>query len=116
MGFFNDFADALENTAKQVGKKASEIADSSKKAVEAAAIKERLSREYEKLGRLVAENEMLSATAKISGDEYTKIFEKISELKAELDRKSTNVKKCDCGRSVSNDALYCPFCGKRMEK
>ncbi len=116
MGFFNDFADALENTAKQVGKKATEFADTSKKAVEAAALRERLSREYEKLGRLVAENDILSATAKVSGEEYMKIFDKIDELSRELNKKSTNAKKCECGKVISRDALYCPYCGKKTEK
>ena len=116
MGFFNDFADAVENTAKKVGKKAGEIAESSKKAVECAAIKERLSREYEKLGRLVAENTILSASAKVSGDEFAEIFEKIEELKKELEKKSGSSNKCSCGKAISRDALYCQYCGKRTEK
>lgn len=115
MGFFDDFSDAVENTAKQVGKKAAELTESSKKAIECAALRERLAREYEKLGRLVAGSDVLSEAARISGDEFEKIFEKIEKYSAEIDKKSKKVRKCSCGKTVSTDALYCPFCGKKAE-
>ncbi len=115
MGFFDDFAYAAENTVKTVGKKVGKIADSSKKAIELAALREKLSREYEKLGRLVAENTVLTATAKVSGDEFTGVFEKIDQLTSEIEKKSRNTIKCCCGKLVSRDVLYCPYCGKKLD-
>ena len=75
-----------------------------------------LAREYEKLGKLVAESDVLAAAAKLSGDEFAKVFEKIQKYSAEIDKKSKKVRKCDCGKTVSTDALYCPYCGKKKDE
>ncbi len=115
MGFFDDLSCAVENTAKQVSKKVSEFADTSKKAVEDAALRERLSREYEKLGRLVADSAILSTTAKHSGEEFTKVFDKISEYNERIEKNNKKIKKCSCGKSINNVVLYCPYCGKKAD-
>ncbi len=116
MGFFDNFSDAVENTARQVGKKVSQLADASKNAVESAAINERLSRQYEKLGRLVAANPVISAAAKISGKEFEEVFSKIDELHSELDKKKGKIKKCSCGKNINHDMDYCPYCGLKTDK
>lgn len=115
MGFIDNFADAVENVAKKAGKKASELADASKNAVECAALNERLSRQYEKLGRLVADNTVISASAKISGSEFEDVFSKIDELKAELDKKKSKKNKCSCGKVLCSDMQYCPQCGRKND-
>lgn len=115
MSFIDNFTDAFENIAKKAGKKANELADASKNAVECAALGERLSRQYDKLGRLVADNAVISAAAKISGAEFEEVFSKIDELRSELDKKKSKTKKCSCGKVLCSDMLYCPQCGRKND-
>lgn len=115
MGFFDNFSDAVENAARKAGKKANEIADASKTAIEKAALSERLSRQYEKLGRLVEANEVISAAAKISGAEFEEVFLKINELRSELNNKQGKSKKCSCGKTVGYEMIYCPYCGRKTD-
>ena len=117
MTFFDDFTSAAENTVKTIGKKASELAVASKKAVENAAAKEKLSREYEKLGRLVCSSPTLSEMTRLSGDAFAKTFENIESYRKKLKTDEGAATECpSCGKKLAGDDVYCSRCGTKIDR
>lgn len=117
MTFFDDFASVAESTAKTIGKKASELATASKKAVENAAAKEKLSREYEKLGRLVAASPTLSEMTRLSGDAFKTTFENIEKYRQKLKADERIATECpSCGKKLDSEDAYCSRCGTKIDR
>ena len=118
MGFYNDFSETVQTTAKVIGKKSCEIAHYAKGAIEVSALKNKLSGEYEKRGRLISANKVVTDIVCSYESKSIKILNKIDKLKEQIYEKEQNKNKvkCSCGKYCEKDALYCSCCGNKLDK
>ena len=84
MGFKDDISEAAKGAVKTVSRGASELAEKSRSAIEKAADKERLSAQYERLGRLVASSETLKGDLCLADEKIAVCLRRIDELREKL--------------------------------
>jgi len=126
----SDILKKIRSGAGKVAKEADRAVDIKRIEMQIASIKKQMEEEYEKLGRIVYENDL---TVK-ENDNTPPIIEKINELKMEISAKeeeveniknqamepspvaSTGKQFCsECGAENSPESKFCSSCGAKME-
>lgn len=119
MSLWDDAFDTVKKTARQVGKAAGEVLESSKKHLNAADIRSSIKEKYVTMGKLcydeilngVSHSTELNAIA----DEITQLDQKLAAVNEEI-RSAKNVVVCPaCGAEVAKGASFCPSCGQRFD-
>ena len=120
MTFFDDIKRTATDAADKAVKKTNQLAAIAKLNFNIKSSEAKLSAIYEEIGRLFY-------TAERSGNDHTEeitvyimkadnVNSDIASYKAEL-AKAKKVTICDgCGNEISNDAAFCSYCGKKLEK
>ena len=119
MNDFNAILGKVKNWANAAGKKAEEVAETSKLKMQILSVNGEISKAYEALGKLVYEAAKNNDSV---GEEMEAAMDKIDELKDKLAELEGNVsvlkkeKTCgNCGASCALDAQFCSRCGAILE-
>ena len=119
MNDFNAILGKVKNWANAAGKKAEEVAETSKLKMQILSVNGEISKAYEALGKLVYEAAKNNDSV---GEEMEAAMDKIDELKDKLAELEGNVsvlkkeKNCgNCGASCALDAQFCSRCGAILE-
>lgn len=119
MSLWDDAFDTVKKTARQVGKAAGEVLETSKKHLNAADIRSDIKEKYVTMGKLcydeilngVSHSTELNAIA----EDITRLNERLAAVNEEI-RNAKNVVVCPaCGAPASKDASFCPTCGQRFD-
>lgn len=120
-----DFLDNAVSKAKEVfeiaRKKTEEAVNTGKQKIDVATIENKLSKDYEALGKIYYES-IKAVDAQALTEEVIEIkasieekIEKIESIKEELNR-AKNKRKCpNCGASIDVNSLYCSVCGAALQ-
>lgn len=119
MSLWDDAFDTVKKTARQVGKAAGEVFESSKKHLNAAEIRSDIKEKYMTMGRLcydeilngVSHSTELNAIA----EDITQLNQQLAAVNEEI-RNAKNIVVCPaCGMEVAQGASFCPNCGQRFD-
>lgn len=119
MSLFDDVIVNVAAAVDEVGKKTTEIVDRSKVRVSSAELKNKISAQFETLGRYVYDTSVAGSTDQAVVDQYiAEITTLINELKAlqeALVASSGKIicPKCTCANS--SDSLFCKRCGNTLD-
>ena len=120
MTFFDDFKRNASDAANKAVKKTEELTNIAKLNINLKTNEAKLCGIYEIIGRMFyeAEREGADNTADITSAimKADKINSEISSIKKEI-AKLRKVTICEnCGKEISDEALFCSFCGAKQEK
>lgn len=120
MGIFEDVVINAKSALNVVGKKAGEIVDVSKLKINAVELQNKISKEYENLGKCVYEAYKKNKDLTQCTPKHIKIIDSIKKELDEANEKIASMKKkvrCKkCGFVNLEDAVYCCKCGDKFEK
>lgn len=118
MGMLDDFIVNAKSAASAVGKQASKFADVSKLRINAADLKNDISKHFEALGRVVYD------AKKTGGDSAQAVSDavaSIDSLQEQLDAVNSQIASANakticshCGQENSKDAVFCSKCGYKL--
>ena len=119
MEFFENAVEKAKEAFDVVCKKTGDVVSVSKQKIDIASIETKLSKDYEKLGKLYYDMIKNSETpdeniTKLKNDIAKKI-ETVKTLKTEINN-AKNKRICPvCGASIDKNSVYCNICGAKLE-
>ena len=119
MSLFDDVIVNVAAAVDEVNKKTSEIVDRSKVRISSAELRNKISAQFETLGRYVYDTTVAGTTDQTVVEQYvTEITTLINELKSLQESLVTSsgkiiCPKCNC--TNSSDSLFCKRCGNTLD-
>ena len=112
----SDIFEQAKDAASYAYKKSVDGLTMGKQKFDIAAIQMKLSKDYEKLGRVLFSSFEDSEDALIAElvNEIKEKNLKIQEIKDEIEKNSAKIYCTGCGRAIPKDSLFCRFCGKKI--
>ena len=119
MSLWDDAMDTVKKTARQVGRAAGDVLESSKLHWNAADLRSSIKEKYTAIGKLcydeLLNNVSHNTEIRAISEEITRLNEKLSQVNEEI-RSAKNVVVCPaCGVQVAKGSTFCPACGQRFD-
>lgn len=114
--FFDNFSKNAKTFADKAVKKTGEVAESAKLAISLKSEESKLDKLFNNLGKLCYDKaDEASIAAQILEIDEQKVV--IAKIKADIAANNGKVFCSICGKEISVDVLFCPYCGtKQSEK
>lgn len=113
--FFDNFSKNAKTIADKAVKKTGEVAESAKLIISLKSEEAKLERLFNNLGKLCYDKaDDASIAAQIIEIDDQK--EVISKIKADIAANSGKAYCISCGKEITSDAIFCPYCGNKQEQ
>ena len=113
--FFVNFSKNAKTIADKAVKKTGEVAESAKLIISLKSEEAKLERLFNNLGKLCydkADDASIAALI-IEIDDQKEV---IAKIKADIAANSGKAYCISCGKEITSDAIFCPYCGNKQEQ